>query len=112
MTRRSLWQSLRQLVVFQIKLAADALRDFLLSPMSIGAVLLDFVLRLDEKSSLFNRLMDYGVMSDEFINLFNQYNSGAESGNIDSLVSNAEKKTLTLKEEYLAKDPDSVRQDK
>lgn len=109
MTRRSLWQSLRQLVVFQIKLAADALRDFLLSPMSIGAVLLDFVFRLDEKSSLFNRLMDYGVMSDEFINLFNQYQSSAESGNIDSLVNTAEK---TLKEDCLGADSDSVRQDK
>lgn len=109
MTHRSLWQSLRELVVFQIKLAADALRDLLLSPISIGALLLDFVFRLDEKHSLFNRLMDYGVMSDEFINLFNQYHSGAESGNIDSLMSKAEK---TLKEEYLVKDSDSVRQDK
>lgn len=98
---RSLWSSIRQLVVFQIKLAADALRDLLLSPISIGALLLDFVFRLDEKHSLFNRLMGYGVVSDEFINLFNQYHAGEESGNIDSLVSKAEK---TLKEDYLVKD--------
>ena len=109
MKRRSLWQSLRQLVVFQIKLAADALRDLLLSPVSIGALLLDFVFRLDEKSSLFNRLMNYGVMSDEFINLFNQYHSSAERGNLDGLVNKAEK---TLKQEYLSKDAGTARQDK
>lgn len=108
MKGRSLWQSLRQLVVFQIKLAADALRDFLLSPISIGAVILDFVFRLDEEHSLFNRLMHYGVLSDEFINLFNQYHSNNESGNLDGLVTKAEK---TLREEYLAKEADASRQD-
>lgn len=105
MKPRSLWKSVRQLIVFQIKLTADALRDLLLSPISMVAVLLDFLFRLDEESSLFNRLMHYGVLSDEFINLFNQYHSHAESGNLDNLVNKAEK---TLKEEYLAKDTDAA----
>ncbi|MGI9286139.1 MAG: hypothetical protein ACR2P1_12185 [Pseudomonadales bacterium] len=109
MKPRSLWKSVRQLIVFQIKLTADALRDLLLSPISMGAVLLDFVLRLDEENSLFNRLMHYGVLSDEYINLFGQYHSHTDSGNLDSLVNKAEK---TLKEEYLAKNTDAARQDK
>jgi hypothetical protein len=86
---RGFWQSGRMLLRFQIKLAADALRDIFLSPVSIVCVLLDFVFGLYGKSSLYFRLMELGEKSDRYINLFGQY---SDSQSIDKLVDDVEKK--------------------
>ena len=45
--RMSVGKSLRHLVVFQLKLALDALRDFAFSPLSIVAFVLDALLQPD-----------------------------------------------------------------
>ncbi len=72
-----------RLLLFQLKLFADAGRDFLLSPISTLALLLDLLLGLDGKDSYYERLMAFGVRSDHFINLFGQYSQGQT---IDSVV--------------------------
>ena len=63
----------RQLVIFQFKLALDALRDFALSPLSIGAFLVDSLTRPRFEESLTHRLMVLGRRSDRVINLFGEY---------------------------------------
>ena len=66
-------RSLKYLLVFQLKLALDALRDFALSPLSVGAFVLDAVIRPDYEKSLTVRLMLLGRRSDRLINLFGEY---------------------------------------
>jgi hypothetical protein len=79
---------LRRLLVFQLKLAADALRDLVLSPVAIGAVLLDLLQRNEPGTSHFERLMAFGHRSDRFIDLFGATEAHAES--IDGLIDRAE----------------------
>ncbi|MEM1141501.1 MAG: hypothetical protein AAF671_09135 [Pseudomonadota bacterium] len=67
---------LRQLMVFQLKLAADALRDFVLSPLSIAAFVIDAVLQSPAEESLYERLMGVGRRSDRVINLFDEHTKG------------------------------------
>lgn len=81
--RKGVRLAIGRLLLFQLKLFADAARDFLLSPISTLALLLDLVLGLDGEDSYFERLMAFGVRSDHFINLFGQYPQGQT---IDSVV--------------------------
>lgn len=67
--------SLRRLIVFQLKLLADAGRDLLLSPISFAVAIIDILFRLEGKDSLFNKMLELGIKSDHFINLFGQFGS-------------------------------------
>ncbi len=66
-------RALRHLVVFQIKLALDALRDLALSPISIFVFVLDVVRKPKIEDSLYLRVMSMGRRSDRIINLFDEY---------------------------------------
>lgn len=69
--------ALRHVLVFQLKLAADALRDFLLSPLSLIAFGIDVLRKPRVEESLYLRLMVLGRRSDRMINLFDDHaNSG------------------------------------
>ena len=65
-------QALRHLVVFQLKLAADAVRDLLLSPLSVVVFILDAIRKPALEDSLYLRLMLLGRRSDRIINLFDE----------------------------------------
>jgi hypothetical protein len=66
-------RALRHLIVFQIKLGADALRDIVLSPLSVLVFLIDALRRPDLEDSLYLRLMLLGRRTDAMINLFDQH---------------------------------------
>ena len=66
-------KALRHLLVFQVKLAADALRDLLMSPVSVVVFLLDTVRKPPLEESLYLRLMLLGRQSDRVINLFDEH---------------------------------------
>lgn len=66
-------KSLLHLIVFQFKLLADALRDFLLSPISVVAFILDVIIRPKASKSFTYKLMKAGQRTDRTINLFNEY---------------------------------------
>jgi hypothetical protein len=66
-------QALRHLLVFQIKLAADALRDLLLSPISFLVFFIDAVRKPALQDSFYLRLMLVGRRSDRLINLFDEH---------------------------------------
>ncbi|UCE86963.1 MAG: hypothetical protein JSU66_04310 [Deltaproteobacteria bacterium] len=66
----SRWQLLRDVAVFQAKLALDGLRDLLLSPISLVAALLDLVTGGDRPGRRFYDLMHLGRRSDHWIRLF------------------------------------------
>ena len=85
------WAKLRRLGLFQLKLAMDAVRDLLLSPVSILATLMDIVSDSDGQSGYFRRLMHFGRRSDRLINLFEQHSlSSKRSPTVDSLVDQIE----------------------
>lgn len=66
-------QALRHLLVFQLKLAADAGRDLLLSPVSVFVFIVDVVRKPSLEDSLYLRLMLVGRKSDRVINLFDEH---------------------------------------
>lgn len=71
--RVTLGPALRHLVIFQLKLGADALRDLFLSPLSILVFIVDAIRKPTLEDSLYLRLMVLGRRSDEYINLFDQH---------------------------------------
>lgn len=64
------WTALRHLLRFQLKLALDAIRDVVMSPISIICFLLDVVLRPDEADSFHRKMILLGRKTDRRINLF------------------------------------------
>ena len=66
-------QAVRHLLVFQLKLAADALRDLLMSPLSVLVFIIDAVRKPTLEESLYLRLMLWGRRSDRLINLFDEH---------------------------------------
>lgn len=66
----SRWTIVKDTLVFQFKLALDALRDLLLSPASFICALLDMIKGHDKSQSYFYKLMSLGHDSDKWLNLF------------------------------------------
>lgn len=91
------WALMRDVTVFQGKLALDALRDLALSPISITAAVVGFLRDKDKPGRYFYPLMRTGRRSDTIINLFGaSTNAGLEEAmpddpSIDDLVSRLEK---------------------
>lgn len=71
-------KAFRHLVVFQIKLLADAVRDLLFSPISLIAFIADSITRPNIENSLSLKLMHVGRKSDRVINLFNEYTNDGD----------------------------------
>ena len=82
-------RSLRHLLIFQLKLALDALRDLALSPLSIAVFILDVIRAPAEEDSLYRKLMALGRRSDRVINLFDEY-SEADHYTVDETLSDVE----------------------
>lgn len=72
-------KSLRALVMFQFKLFADAIRDLVMSPVSIIMFILDLIMAPAEKDSHYQQLMQFGRKTDRWINLFEEHCEPEES---------------------------------
>ena len=68
------WALFTDTVLFQVKLGMDAIRDVLLSPVSIIFALIDLIAGNTHKQSYFYALMRIGHKSDSWINLFGTRN--------------------------------------
>ncbi len=66
-----------RLLVFQLKLLADGIRDLLLSPISIAATVMGFVDRTKPPDHYFQQLLHLGRRSDVFIDLFDAHRDDA-----------------------------------
>jgi len=66
-------QAFRHLLVFQVKLLADALRDLVLSPISVLVFIIDAMRKPKLQDSLYLKLMLLGRKSDLVINLFDEH---------------------------------------
>ena len=76
------WALIRDMLVFQVKLAMDAIRDLVLSPVSIICGLADILKGHSLSKSYFHKLMDFGHQTDSWLNLFGNHNKGAENLNV------------------------------
>lgn len=68
--KESTWNKTRELLLFQLKLFADAARDILLSPVAIVCFIMDLGEKDPKKESNFEKLMAFGRRTDHHINLF------------------------------------------
>ncbi len=102
-------RALRHLVVFQIKLAMDALRDVALSPVAIFVFVLDAVRKPKIEDSLSLRLMSVGRQSDRIINLFDEYSDQGHYA-VDKTLAGVEE-TVFREMQKNRKEPSAGRQE-
>lgn len=88
-TRRSL---IRDVAFFQIKLLLDALRDLILSPLSIAAGVLDLLLSGLQSPRFFSAVLRLGERSEKWIDLWSAGRSGRQRDqmNVDALLAHVE----------------------
>jgi hypothetical protein len=64
------WRFLRDVMVFQLKLFLDNLRDFALIPISIVAALIDLVYKGEREGTLFYKVLRWGAHSEQVIDVY------------------------------------------
>jgi hypothetical protein len=84
------FRAVRHLFLFQLKLAADALRDLLLSPLSVFVFVVDVIRKPTLEDSLYLRLMLLGRKTDKVINLFDDHKDAGHF-TVDQAVDELEK---------------------
>ena len=64
------WRFLRDVMVFQLKLFMDNVRDFALIPISLVAALIDLVYKSEREGTLFYKVLRWGAHSEEVIDVY------------------------------------------
>ena len=64
------WKFLRDVLVFQLKMVVDNLRDLALMPVSLGAALFDLIFGGDRAGGLFYRVLRWGAQSERMIDVY------------------------------------------
>ena len=85
----------RDVVVFQLKLLVDGLRDVLISPVSIMAALVDLLVPGDDGGKRFYSVVRFGRRTEEWINLFGAtgpHNPAAPPTGLDVLFEQLEER--------------------
>jgi len=88
------WVLAKDVLVFQGKLALDALRDLILSPISIVAAIFGAITSPNDPGKYFYDLMRWGRRSDHFIGLFSAGQDPSERDqftSVDDIVDTLEK---------------------
>jgi hypothetical protein len=64
------WRFLRDVLVFQVKLLLDNLRDFALVPITLIAAVIDLIYKGEREGTLFYKVLRWGAHSEEVINVY------------------------------------------
>src|SRR6266480_3613361 len=64
------WHFLLDVVVFQLKMFLDNLRDFALMPISLVAAVIDLIYKGERQGALFYKVLRWGAHSEELINVY------------------------------------------
>ena len=64
------WKFMRDVIVFQLKMVLDNVRDFALMPVSLGAALIDLIYRGEREGALFYKVLKWGAHSEEVIDVY------------------------------------------
>ncbi len=73
------WKFLRDVLVFQLKMLLDNLRDFALMPISLGAALFDLVVKGEREGALFYQVLRWGAHSERVIDVYSAIESHEET---------------------------------
>ncbi len=68
--RNERWTFFRDVLVFQLKMLLDNIRDFALMPVSLVAALIDLIFKGERQGSLFYQVLRWGAHSEEVINVY------------------------------------------
>jgi hypothetical protein len=69
------WKFLRDVLVFQIKMLLDNVRDFALMPISLVAAAIDLIFKGKQQGTLFYQVLRWGAHSEEVINVYSAIDS-------------------------------------
>jgi hypothetical protein len=88
-TQRSL---ARDVLLLQLKLLLDALRDLALSPLTLGAAFLDFLLSKKQAPRYFHAVLKFGERTDDWIDLWSaaRGRDSEAKANVDTLMAHVE----------------------
>lgn len=89
--RTTRWSLIRRLVIFQIKLFADGLRDLVLSPISFAVAGIGILIGGRNPHGAFDRLMQAGHVTDNWIDLFGHHASKGDRPNLERMIDEVEK---------------------
>jgi hypothetical protein len=64
------WKFFRDVLVFQLKMLLDNIRDFALMPVALVAALIDLIFKGKQHGSLFYQVLRWGAHSEEVINVY------------------------------------------
>ena len=64
------WQFIRDVLVFQVKLLLDNVRDFALVPVSLVAAIVDLIFKGEREGALFYKVLRWGAHSEEVIDVY------------------------------------------
>jgi hypothetical protein len=64
------WKFLRDVLVFQLKMLLDNIRDFALMPVSLIAALIDLIFKGERQGALFYQVLKWGAHSEEVIDVY------------------------------------------
>jgi hypothetical protein len=64
------WKFLRDVLVFQIKMLLDNVRDLVLMPVALAAALIDLLLRGDREGARFYKVLRWGWHSERVIDVY------------------------------------------
>jgi hypothetical protein len=81
---------LRDVLRFQLKLWLEALRDLVLSPVTLAAAALDFLLLKQQPPRYFRALLTLGRRSEDWIDLWSMVDRGAKGESVDALLAQIE----------------------
>lgn len=81
---------LRRLIIFQIKLFADGVRDLVLSPISFAAAAVGILFGGRDPHGPFDRLMDAGHITDNWIDLFGHHARQGDRPSLERMIDEVE----------------------
>ena len=89
------WRFLRDVLVFELKMLLDNVRDFALMPLSLGAALIDLLVKGEREGALFYKVLKWGAHSEDVIDVYSaieKHERGAinPSYTVDAVVARLE----------------------
>src|SRR6266550_512414 len=91
------WAFFRDVVVFQIKLLLDNIRDFALQPIALVAAIIDLIVRGKREGTCFYKVLEWGAHSERVIDVYSALEKRGiadarlnHNYTVDSLISKVE----------------------
>jgi hypothetical protein len=101
----SRWRLARDLGVFEVKLAVDGLKDIVLAPLALAAVVADMVMPAETRGVFLRAVIRIGEGFERWLNLYGSKRrlddrSVLDEGGSDVIVDYLESKTVDLRQGF------------